>query len=219
MSDIPAESDAPLSAADALNLLTSQQHSVFVRRGSYVWAICGAWGIAWLLGFLAIWMIDGTRPGFALAPWIAWTIFGVLFAAALAVSIVLGIRSARGIRSNRANAFTGTVYGVSWAVSMTAVGVLGGALVANGMSRELASLFYPSAYTLVIGLLYLVAAAIWRVVPMIIAGAWLIVVAAVTPFFGYPANFLVFAVAGGGLFLVLAVWALVRHPAAAAPRG
>jgi hypothetical protein len=135
------------------------------------------------------------------------------------VSIVLGIRSARGIRSSRANAFTGTVYGVSWAVSMTAVGVLGGALVSNGMSRQLASLFYPSAYTLVIGLLYFVAAAIWRVVPMIIAGAWLIVVAAVTPFFGYPANYLVFAIAGGGLFLVLAIWALVRHPVAAAPRG
>jgi hypothetical protein len=219
MSDTPAQTDAPLSAADALALVTQQQHSVFVHRGSYVWAICGAWGIAWLLGFLAIWTIDGTRPGFSLAPSIAWTIFGLLFAAALAVSIVLGIRSGRGIRSNQANAFTGTVYGVSWAIGMTFVSVLGGALLANGMSRQLTYIFYPSAYTLVIGLLYLSAAAIWRVVPMVIAGAWLIVVAAFAPFFGYPANYLIFAIAGGGLFLGLAVWALVRHPAAKAPRG
>jgi hypothetical protein len=216
MPDTRTNADAPLSAAAALALVTDQQRVFQLRRGGYVWAITGVWGVAWLLGFLAIWTIDGTRPTFTLAPVIAWTIFAVLFAGAVAVSAILGIRSGRGIRSNSANSFTGIVYGVSWAASMVSINVFGAALLANGMSRHLADLFFPSAYTLVIGILYLAAAAIWRVVPMIIAGGWFIVVAVATPFVGYPLNYLVFAIAGGGLFLTLAAVAVARRPAVVA---
>ena len=211
----PADGDSPLSAAAALAVLTDQQKTVSRRLGGQIWIITGAWGIAWLLGFLAIWLMDSGPSSIVVPTWLGWTIFATLFAAAIVVSAVLGARSGRGIRSNSANAFTGTVYGVTWAVSMVFISVLGAALLSRGMSAELADLFYPSVYALVVGILYLAAAAIWRVVEMIVAGAFFIVLASIAPFFGHPTNYLVFAVAGGAMFLTFAVILAVRGRSAA----
>jgi hypothetical protein len=212
----PAEGDLPLSATAALAVLTEQQRTISRRLGGQIWIITGAWGIAWLFGFLAIWLMDSTSLGIVVPTWLGWTIFATLFAAAIVVSAVLGARSGRGIRSNSANAFTGTVYGVTWAISMVFLSVLGAALLSRGMSAELADLFYPSVYALVVGILYLAAAAIWRVVEMIVAGAFFVVLASVAPFFGHPTNFLVFAVAGGAMFFTFAIILAVRGRAVGA---
>jgi hypothetical protein len=216
MSQASAESDAPLSPAAALAVLNNQQRIVSGRLGGYIWIITATWGAAWLLGFLAIWLMDSDFSGFPLPIWLGWTIFAALFAAAIVVSAVLGIRSGRGIRSNSANSFTGTVYGVTWAIAMLSIGVFGAALLSHGMSARLADLFFPSAYTLVVGILYLAAAAIWRVVQMIIAGAFFIVLAAVAPFAGHPTNYLVFGIAGGAMFFTLAIFGAVRLRSAVA---
>ena len=216
MSESSAEAEAPLSPAAALAVLNNQQRIVSGRLGSSIWIITAAWGVAWLLGFLAIWVMDSHFTGFALPTWLGWTIFAVLFAAAIVVSAVLGIRSGRGIRSNSANSFTGTVYGVTWAVAMLSISVFGAGLLTHGMTAQLADLFYPSAYTLVVGILYLAAAAIWRVVQMIVAGAFLVVLAAIAPFLGHPANYLVFGIAGGVMFFTLAIAGAVRVRSAVA---
>jgi hypothetical protein len=206
----PAEGDSPLSRAAALAVLTDQQRTVSRRLGGHIWIITGAWGIAWLLGFLAIWLMDSGSSSIVVPTWLGWTIFATLFVAAIVVSAVLGARSGRGIRSNSAKAFTGTVYGVTWAVSMVFISVFGAALLSRGMTAELADLFYPSVYALVVGILYLAAAAIWRIVEMIVAGAFFIVLASIAPFFGHPTNFLVFAVAGGAMFFTFAIILAVR---------
>jgi hypothetical protein len=215
MSQVSAEGESSLSPAAALAVLTDQQKTVSRRLGGQVWIITGIWGIAWLLGFLAIWLMDSGSLGLVLPTWLGWTIFAALFAAAIVVSAVLGARSGRGIRSSSAKAFTGTVYGVTWAVAMVFTSVLGAALLAHGMSAQLADLFYPSVYTLVIGILYLAAAAIWRIVEMIVAGGIFVVLASVAPFFGHPANYLVFAVAGGATLLTFAIILAVRGRSAA----
>ncbi len=77
---------------------------------------------------------------------------------------------------------------------------LGGALRANGMPPDLANIYYPSATTLVVGILYIVAGAIWHNWQSIAIGGWIVLVACVAPYFGHPTNYLVFAVAGGGVF-------------------
>jgi hypothetical protein len=197
--------EAPLSAAAALALLRNQQLSVNNQRGSFVPLISLGWGTAWLFGFLALWLIDGLRPGFGLPVPIAVTIFIVLLVLAIALSIFQGVRGTRGFRGS-ASAFTGTVYGISWPVAMVAIGVLGGALQYNGMSSEVANFFYPSAYTFAAGLLYLTAGGIWHSVPSVVVGGWIVLVAIIAPWFGYPTHYLVFAIAGGGAFLVLGVW-------------
>jgi MFS family permease len=214
MSDAPVDTapgagdsngEAPLSAAAALALLRNQQLSVNNQRGRFVSLISLGWGVAWLLGFLALWLIDGLRPAFGLPLPTAVSIFVVLIVAGIVLSIVQSVRSGRGFRGS-ASAFTGTVYGVSWSVAMAAIGVLGGALQYNGMSPELANFFYPCAYTFAAGLLYLIAGGIWHSVPSVVVGGWIVLVAVVAPWFGYPTHYLVFAIAGGGAFLVLAIW-------------
>jgi hypothetical protein len=214
MTNTPADSapgtgggngEAPLSAAAALALLRNQQLSVNNQRGSFVPIISVGWGTAWLLGFLALWLIDGLRPSFGLPLPTAVTIFIGLLVAALGLSIAQGVRSGRGFRGS-AGAFTGTVYGISWSVAMIAIAVLGGALQHNGMSPELANLYYPSAYTFAAGLLNLLAGGIWRSVSSVVVGGWIVLVAVIAPWFGYPTHYLVFAIAGGGALLVLAAW-------------
>jgi hypothetical protein len=197
--------DPPLSASAALTLLRNQQRNVQNERGAFVFSITISWGIAWLVGFLALWSIDGLRPGFALPLPVAMTIFIALLVAAIVISIIQGVRSGRGIRGS-ADTFAGTVYGVSWSIVMIAIAVLGGALRANGMSPTLSNIFFACVYTLAVGLLYLIAGAIWHSVSSVVVGGWAILVAVVAPWFGYPTHYLVLAVGVGGAFLALAVW-------------
>ncbi len=200
----PAHDEAPLSAGAALSMVRNQQRVVRTERGAFVFLISLGWGVALLVGFLALWAVDGLKPGVSLPLPVAMTVFIILLVAAIAVSIVQGVRSGRGIRSS-ADAFTGTVYGVSWSVVMVAIGVLGGALRANGMSQEVANLFFPCTYALAIGLLYLIAGAIWHSVSSVVVGGWVILVAVIAPWFGYPTHFLVLAIGVGGAFVVLAI--------------
>ena len=53
------DTDAPLDPAAMLALSESQQRSVHSKMGGFVPLITGTWAGAWLIGFLALWSIDG----------------------------------------------------------------------------------------------------------------------------------------------------------------
>ncbi|MES2172025.1 MAG: hypothetical protein V4479_15095 [Actinomycetota bacterium] len=195
--------DEALDPASMLALAQRQQKSVSSQRGSFVAIIMAGYGVALLAGFLSLRFVE--RP-------LAWWIFVALFAAAIALSIVLGVRGARGIRSS--DGFTGTMYGVSWSLAMAGLGALGGGLIAQGLPDHLIELFYSSTYTLLIGVQYFMAGVIWRSRPSLIVGAWLVVVAAAAPYLGLPNNYLLLGIAGGGGFIVLAIVTAVRTRAA-----
>jgi len=184
-----------------LDLISRQQRSIESQLGGIVPAISLSWGLAWLIGFSALWAIDGLglATGAGVATFIA------CLAIAIGISTWLGVRTGRGIRSTPANAFTGTVYGVTWSAGSLAIGVFGGGLGYNGMSPELANYFYPTAYVLFAGVMYLAAGAIWHAVPAVVTGGLLILVAIIAPFIPAPWHYLFFAVAGGGVFLGLSV--------------
>ena len=188
-----------------LALLTDQQRRVTAKMGGFVPVIMAAWGGAWLVGFGALWLIDGLRPVFSIPVALAVGIFIAVMVLAIGLSIWLGVRSGRGVKSGGGSDFAGTVYGVTWSVGSIAIGAIGGALIQNGLSPELANLFYPSVFIFFVGVMYVMAAAIWRAVPSLIAGGWLLLLAAVAPFLGYPWHYLLFALAGGLGFLVFAV--------------
>ncbi|HEY4267512.1 MAG TPA: hypothetical protein VGM94_04900 [Galbitalea sp.] len=204
-----AGADTPLSASAALKLLDNQQRRVANERGRFVFPITLAWSVAWLVGFLALWSVDGPTAD-SVGGWhglplpVAITIFLVLLVAAIVISIVQGVRGGRGFKGS-ASEFTGTVYGISWSVTMVAIGILGGALQAHGMSTTVANIYYPCVYTFAVGLLYLLAGAIWHSVPSVVAGGCVILVAVIATWFGYPNHYLVLAIGGGGTFLVLAI--------------
>ena len=208
MNDTTTSDDEALDPAGMLALARNQQRSFSTQRGSFVAWISLAWGVALVAGFLCLWAIDGLHPGLPSA-WGVGIFIGLIVVATI-FSIVLGARGSRGIKANQTNTFTGTAYGISWSLAMAALGVLGGALIANGLGGTLLLLFYSSAYTLLIGLQYFQAGVIWHAWSSIITGGWLVVVAAVAPFYGYPGNYLVLSIAGGGAFIVLAIVVGVR---------
>ena len=194
--------DAPLDPAGMLALVRQQQRDIGLQLGGAVPYILLAWGVSWTLGFLSLWSVDGLPTGLPLGA--AVPVFVVLFVAAGGVSAFLGIRSGRGIRSSPDSAFTGTVYGVTWSIGFLGLTAIGIALIQWGLG-DLANLYFASVYVFFCGIMYIIAAAIWHAIPALVAGCWLVLVAATAPFFGYPGNYLVLAIAGGGAFLVMAV--------------
>jgi len=201
----PPPDDEPLSGPDeALALIHEQQRTVTeLLYGSVPW-IYTMWGIAWGVGFLALWSgYDDGNPWFRLPLGLAAAIFGGLMTGALITSFVAGAGIGRGVRG--ASAFSGTIYGISWAVGLPSVFLIGIALAGAGADGALLSLYFPAASGTVIGLIYFMGAALWRSIDQLVLGAVIIVVGTVAPFFGAPTNNLVMAVLGGGSFLIAAI--------------
>ena len=193
---------AALPPEEALAIMQRERTMIARRMARQIPWILFAWGIAWLLGYGMLWLIDGAKPLLSVPLVPAVITFIVLLLGAVAVSIVIGTRAGRGIRTSPAAAFTGTVYGITCSVAFIAIYVFAAGLAANGMSVELQTIFFPTGMALIVGLLYLVAGAIWHAVPSIVMGGLMVVVALIAPFFGYPNHYLFLAVAGGAVFLV-----------------
>lgn len=204
-----SEQEHALSPEGMLQLVRDQQREVERKQLSPIPWMLAVWGVAWTVGFLLLWSAwPGGNPWFGVSAALAATTFGVLIAVAIVISAVLGIRIGRGVKGT--SNFAGAVYGISWSLCGTAFAMVGVALMQNGMSGELASLYFPSAFALMAGTLYLAGAALWRNVSQLVLGIMLLLVGAVSPFFGNPTNNLVLAVVGGGTFLVMAVLAAAR---------
>jgi hypothetical protein len=197
------DSNEQLNPAAAFALLTDQQRSVANARGAVVPYFALVWGIAYLVGFAAIWAIDGPKPAWSLPVAVAIPLYVVLMVAAIALTAVLGIRMSRGFRPGPEASFTGTVYGLAWPIGLIGLTAIGAGLQLHGLSDQLAYLFYPSAYVFFVGVMHLAAAAIWRAPGTLFVGVWSVVVAAIAPFLGYPGNSLFIAIAAGGGFIVL----------------
>ncbi|MCW4386368.1 hypothetical protein OH146_11345 [Salinibacterium sp. SYSU T00001] len=192
-----SDDDTPLDPAEMLALLERQKRQVtlsYVRPVAWLYFV---WGFAWLLGFVLLWLarvVDWLPLG------VAGTAFGVLLIASIVTSAIVGTRIGRGVQG--ASNFQGAVYGISWSLSGAAFAAVGMGLIHNGLSPELASLYFPSAYALMAGIMYLAGAALWGERSQLVLGVLLLVVGSISPFFGSPANNLVMAVGGGGGFLV-----------------
>ncbi|GAA5150169.1 hypothetical protein GCM10025768_14570 [Microbacterium pseudoresistens] len=199
--------------ARALALAADQQRDVAARTGGFVPLVLVAWGLAWLLGFAALWLVEGLAPAFALPMAVAAPVLVVLFVAAGILSTTLATRAGRGVRGGKEAAFAGIVYGQGWWIGTIAVYVLGLGLVHNGMDPDLLTIFFPSAFVFFAGIMYLMAGALWHALPMLWLGVWAIVVGCAAPFAGAPAHFLVYALAGGGGFLLaggVSAWWIAR---------
>lgn len=206
-----AHDDPPLSPARALALLRDQQREVAARAAALVPAILAVWGAAWLAGFLVLWADasrhpDDWRPGAT-----AVLLCAALLAAAGALSGLLSARSARGLRGTRTAATIGIAYGCTWWIGGAALLVIGWALVRFGMPEGLLAVLHPAAFHLFAGLMYLAGALIWRAAPMAVLGTWCVVLSAVGALVPPPGNHLLYGLAGGGAFLLVAAWSAWRH--------
>lgn len=197
--------DAALDPAEMLALAEKQQRAVGLIYLTPVALLLTIWGVAWFVGFLMLWSgYENGNPWFTVPMSIAAPVFGALIFASIVASAILGSRIGRGVSG--ASSFQGTVYGLTWSVSGAAFAAVGVGLIHNGMSSELASLYFPSAFALMAGLMYLSGAALWREKGQLVLGGLMLVVGSIAPFFGAPTNNLVMAIGGGGGFLIAAAF-------------
>ena len=163
-----------------------------------------SWGVAFVLGFGALWLTGGGVRASAFP--VGLVVCGVAMVGALVVSSVVGARMGRGLRQTGEVEWAGPVFGLAWPVGILGLVLLGVGLVVNGMNSSLLWLFLPTSLVLFIGIMYVIAGGIWPNWQTIAMGGWFVVVAVAAPFAGVGAHFLVLAVAGGGMFLLGALY-------------
>lgn len=167
------------------------------------------WGGAWLIGYLLLWSAwPGSASPVTVPGWLAIPAFAVLMLGAAITSAVVGIRSNRGIKG--VSDFVGTVYGLSWPILGGTVAAIGYALVRAGISDDAAAIYYTSAYALLVAAMYLAGTLVWHSADQLVIALVMAVAAAVTGFFGAPANMLAMALIAGPALLIGGVIALVR---------
>ena len=198
--DNAAHDDAPLDPRDMLALIDGQTRTVKRAFAGQTPIYYFVWGFALLVGYLVYWAgSPGSGSPIALPFVPAVVVFSLLILGAAVVSAVVGIRVNRGIKGT--SDWVGTIYGLSWPILGTAIAAVGMALIKAGMSSELATLYFTSAYALLIAALYLAGAMLWRSIDQLVIAIILAIAAAVTPWFDYPHNLLAMALIAGPALL------------------
>jgi hypothetical protein len=197
---VTIQPDEPtLDPGETLRLIRDQQERARQGTSPDGRALCAAWGVAWLLGYLCLYATARTdgRP----AAWAFW-VFSAAILAAVVFTIVHSVARTAGTRGTSAR--VGAMYGWSWMLGFVALGLVLGGLARAGASDEVIALASNGFACVVVGLLYLGGAAAFQDRSLFVLGLWILLAAAVATFVGMPATYLVMALAGGGGFLVMA---------------
>lgn len=203
------DDDTPLDPAAMLALSEQQQGRMGSLASRPVAIMLTTWAVAWGVGFFVLWSgYPESNSALSIPLPVAVAFFTALIAAAIVLSAIVGARISRGIRG--ASNFSGLIYGITWPIAGTAVWLLGVGLFHNGMPASLALIFFPAAYSLMVGLLYLAGAALWRAPVQLVLGLWILAVGLTAPFAGFPGNLLVMSLAGGGGFALGAILVALR---------
>ncbi len=208
------EPQPSLDPAARLRLVAEQQARTQAALAPDERLVFGAWGVAWSVGFGAIWLATSGR--LPLPAWSAFTLFALLLVGAGVLTAVHAVRAGRGVAGSSAR--TGAMYGWGWVLgfAMLPAVVLGAQRL--GAPPEAAALLWPAVSALVVGLLYVAGAVAWDDPVQFAVGAWIMVTTGAGCLLGLPALYLVMCLAGGGGFLAAAAWFAVRRRRAGALR-
>jgi len=160
-----------------------------------------AWGLAWLFGDGAMWLIvRGQHPYHGLSP-----------AAYAAIVLLVIFAALASVEENRAESGVGGLSAVRRRLSSVSaflgyagIFALEGALAHAGAGRPVLGVFEAAAPILVTGLLYLARSAAIQDWPMTSLGLWLVIVGAASGFAGPEAVWGICALAAGPAFLLAA---------------
>jgi hypothetical protein len=198
----PAEPGDPAGLDPAETLRMIQQHQEAARDATEPDGrlLFGAWGLAWLIGYLVMWSTarETGRP----EAWAGWVLAGCIVGATV-FTIVHSVGRTAGLRGTSAR--VGAMYGWSWFLAFTAFGVLLGAMRDAGAPYDVLAMAANGFACLIVGLLYMACGLLFEEVRMYAVGVWMLVTAGLAAFAGMPNTYLVMAVAGGGGFLAMAV--------------
>lgn len=196
-----------MSAEESLNLIAQQNRRNRRELGGGPARMLAAWAFAWIVGWGFTYFATRTSsvPG-----WVCGVLVAVLFAGAIAYTAYVNARAGRGIRGPSRT--VGAMYGYSWALSSIGLSVIDTRITQFGsLPADQVSLLWSGTWLLLTGVLYLAAGMLWQDKLMYGLGAWMIVSAGLSVLVGFPANFLVLAICGGGGFLLAAIVSFVRE--------
>ena len=198
--EIPAGPEEALAVVDA-------QRSTYLKRHEIKAApLLTAWGLAWLVGYAALALYR--EPDYDL-PRVPYLFFCGCLAAALLFTFAYIIPKARGVRGRSSR--EGTYCGLAWTLGMSLGAVILSRLnvllaaVNTGQANEVASVVSNAVPCLVVGVIFLMSAALWDETVMGVLGGWILLVTLVVTIAGMPWAWWVMSVAGGGGMLVAAV--------------
>lgn len=158
------------------------------------------WGGAWVAGYGAIFLsIRDQDPYVGPAVW-AFLVLAVSLALAAAFTAIIVTRASHGVEGPSAK--SGLMYGLSWPIAFVALFSLEGALAKAGASDPVLGLVAAAGPALLVGVIYMVGAAIWRSTLMFALGAWLCLVVFFGAYAGVVGFTAIMAVAGGGGFVL-----------------
>jgi hypothetical protein len=123
------------------------------------------------------------------------------------------VRRGRGVRGPSRT--VAASFGWSWLLALAGVFALNIGLSQHGLPASLAPLLWPGSSSVVVGVLYLAGGLLFADRVQYGLGAWMLAVGAGSVLAGWPANFAVLALAGGGGFLAAALCTVMRTRARA----
>jgi hypothetical protein len=197
--------DRPLSPAESLALINAQGREAHRRLRPNPLGLYLPWGLAYLIAFGAVWLTvgPGVLPAAVTEVLVALSAVGAVATVGTTVA-----RSHRAVPGPTRRTSTRFVW--AWFVAFLVLGVTNGALADSGLSVATVSLIWSGSALLVVGLLLLAGGMLWPGSGQYALGVWILVSSALSVLVGYPANFLVLAVAGGGGLVVMAAVVHVR---------
>ncbi|WP_336921609.1 hypothetical protein [Aquipuribacter sp. SD81] len=217
--ETPGHDTAEPAPADMLALVQAEQARVAAAFRPDERLLFGAWGTAWLVGFLLMWAGSPLREGgplVAVPGVVVGVAFFLLLLSAGVVTAVHSTRAGRGLRG--ASSRVGAMYGWGWFLGFASLPLVVLSADRLGAPPEVAALLWPALSGLVVGLLYIGGGAAWDDPTQFAIGAWILVTTGLGCLLGLPGLYLVMALAGGGGFLAAAAWfALRRRRYAAVP--
>ena len=199
---------SPMSAEESLNLIARQNSQMRRELGGGPARMLAGWALAWLLGWgLTYFAVVDVLP---IPGWVAGVIVAVLFVGAIGYTTYVSGRAGRGIRGPSRT--VGAMYGWTWMLSSAGLSVVDIRITNFGtLTADQVSLLWSGSWLLLTGALYLAGGTIWQDKLMFGLGGWMIVSSAASVLVGYPANFLVLSVGGGGAFLVASIVYFLRE--------
>jgi hypothetical protein len=204
----PLAAGEELSPQELLELIRTQHEGT--ARDIYVdpARILVSWGVAWMLGFGAFYFASSRARWHFVPLWAAAAVLVTLSAVAVAGVVTQMARQGRGVQGPSRT--VSARYGWSWPLAFAGVFALNIGLSQHGLPASLAPLLWPGSSAVVAGVLYLAGGVLFADRVQYGLGAWMLAVGAGSVQAGWPANFAVLALAGGGGFLAAAVFILAR---------
>ncbi|MEJ7651171.1 MAG: hypothetical protein WKF57_19335 [Nakamurella sp.] len=194
---------AELDPSEALALIDAESDRVRRALDVRLPVQLMAWGIAWLIGFGALWWDVHRQQPFTGPGVVSAVVFGVLLIAAAVITGVVTAAATRG-RGGR-SVRQGRDLGIFWGAGFTAFFVFAGGIGGVGLDPEAAGLLFAGGSVILTGLAYLAMAAVFGGAVERLLGGWLLLLVAAGVWTGPVTLNLLIAVLGGGAFLLAAV--------------